>query len=174
MVVPKDFHLPSDEELTTQELNIGWPYIQAAAVFLGKRCEWFNNEFMLCRYELRDPRKCLKEGKDVTKCALEGLQDIKKHCRKEFEAHVDCVINHDPVVLDHAKCAKTKQMFDECMAKNLNLERPPFGYFCEAKVHNTSRPKPQKEKREYPDATPEPVAPPYPPSKHDGRKGFAM
>ena len=47
---------------------------------------------MLCRYELKDPRKCLKEGKDVTKCALEGLQDIKKHCRNEFEAHVNCVI----------------------------------------------------------------------------------
>lgn len=48
---------------------------------------------MLCRYELKDPRKCLKEGKDVTKCAIEGFQDIKKHCGSEFQAHVDCVIN---------------------------------------------------------------------------------
>lgn len=48
---------------------------------------------MLCRYELKDPRKCLKEGKEVTKCAIEGFQDIKKHCGSEFQAHVDCVIN---------------------------------------------------------------------------------
>lgn len=43
MVVTKNFQFPSDEELNTQEINISWPYIHAAAVFLGKRCEWFNN-----------------------------------------------------------------------------------------------------------------------------------
>lgn len=43
MGVSKDFKFPSDEEITTQELDISWPYIQAAAVFLGKKCEWFNN-----------------------------------------------------------------------------------------------------------------------------------
>lgn len=43
MTNSKNFKLPSDEELNTQELNISWPYIAAAAVFLAKRCEWFNN-----------------------------------------------------------------------------------------------------------------------------------
>ncbi|KAG6803187.1 NADH dehydrogenase [ubiquinone] 1 alpha subcomplex subunit 8 [Apis mellifera caucasica] len=172
MVVTKNFQLPSDEELNTQEINISWPYIHAAAVFLGKRCEWFNNEFMLCRYELKDPRKCLKEGKDVTKCALEGLQDIKKHCRNEFEAHVNCVIETSATGSNDQHCRKTRKIFDDCMKKNLNLERPSFGYFCEAKVHDSPRPKPSKEKTEYPDRVPEPVAPPYPPSKYQGRQGF--
>lgn len=69
-------------------------------------------------------------------------------------------------------CRKTRKIFDDCMKKNLNLERPSFGYFCEAKVHDSPRPKPPKEKTEYPDRVPEPVAPPYPPSKYQGRQGF--
>ena len=96
---------------------------------------------MLCRYELKDPRKCLKEGKEVTKCAIEGFQDIKKHCGSEFQTHVDCVINTSSTATNDQRCSKTRQVFDDCMLKNLNLERPPFGYFCEAKVHDSPRPK---------------------------------
>ncbi|XP_012175016.1 NADH dehydrogenase [ubiquinone] 1 alpha subcomplex subunit 8 [Bombus terrestris] len=174
MTNSKNFKLPSDEELNTQELNISWPYIAAAAVFLAKRCEWFNNEFMLCRYELKDPRKCLKEGKEVTKCAIEGFQDIKKHCGSEFQAHVDCVINTSSTATDDEYCSKTRQVFDDCMVKNLKLERPPFGYFCEAKVHDSPRPKPPQEERGFPDAVPQLPTPPYPPPKYSGRGGFNM
>ncbi|XP_076756524.1 NADH dehydrogenase [ubiquinone] 1 alpha subcomplex subunit 8 [Xylocopa sonorina] len=173
MVVAKDFELPSDEELNVQEINIGWAYIHAAAVFLGKKCEWYNNEFMLCRHELKDPRKCLKEGRDVTKCALEGFQDIKKHCRDVFEAHVDCVVNTSPTVTNDNLCRKTRELFDDCMLKKLNLERPPFGYFCQAKVHDSPRPKPLEEVHEYPDPIPDPSPPPFKPAKYGGRTGFS-
>ncbi|KAK1123383.1 hypothetical protein K0M31_008095 [Melipona bicolor] len=172
MTNSKIFALPSDEELNTEELSISWPYIAAAAVFLGKKCEWYHNEFMLCRYELKDPRKCLKEGKDVTKCAKEGFQEIKKHCGKEFEEHVNCVIDTSATGTDDRYCSKTRKMFDDCMLKNLNMERPPFGYFCEARVHDSPRPKPEPEPDRFTDRLPDPVAPPYPPPKYQGAAGF--
>lgn len=60
------------------------------------------------------------------------------------------------------------------MVKNLKLERPPFGYFCEAKVHDSPRPKPPQEERGFPDAVPQLPTPPYPPPKYSGRGGFNM
>ncbi|OAD52834.1 NADH dehydrogenase [ubiquinone] 1 alpha subcomplex subunit 8 [Eufriesea mexicana] len=172
MVVTKNFQFPSDEELNIQELSITWPYIRTAAAFIGKKCEWFNNEFMLCRQELKDPRKCMKEGREVTNCAINLMLDIRNHCRNEFEAHMKCAYD---LCGEHndGRCSDTQQLLDDCMLKKLNLERPPDGYFCEARVHNTSRPKPEKKKREYPDRVPDSVPPPYPPPRYMGSEGFA-
>lgn len=36
----------------------------------------------------------------------------------------------------------TQSVYDKCVLDNLNIERPPFGYFCEAKIHDSPRPKP--------------------------------
>lgn len=54
------------------------------------------------------------------------------------------------------RCRKTQAALDDCVLKNMNIERPPFGYFCEAKVHDTSRPRPppRNEPITYPDPTP--------------------
>lgn len=41
------------------------------------------------------------------------------------------------------------------MFDNIGVERPDYGYFCRAKIHETNRPKPEpKPKAVYPDATP--------------------
>ena len=40
---------------------------------------------MLCKSEVKDPRKCLQNGKDVTACGLSFLQRVKKTCRDEAE-----------------------------------------------------------------------------------------
>lgn len=36
-------------------------------------------------------------------------------------------------------CRKTQGVYDQCMLDKLNLERPSFGYFTEARVHATKR-----------------------------------
>lgn len=46
---------------------------------------------MLCKQETDDPRQCLKEGRDVTNCALDFFRKIKKNCREEFELHAKCL-----------------------------------------------------------------------------------
>lgn len=65
-------------------------------------------------------------------------------------------------------------MFDDCMLKNLNMERPPFGYFCEARVHDSPRPKPEPEPDRFTDRLPDPPAPPYAPPKYQGAAGFGL
>ena len=46
---------------------------------------------MLCREELQDPRKCIKEGKDLTNCAMNFFRKLKKTCRPEFETYTKCI-----------------------------------------------------------------------------------
>lgn len=58
------------------------------------------------------------------------------------------------------------------MLDNLNLERPPFGYFCEVKIHDSPRAKPEPPKPPvYSDWTPGlPEDAPKPPGKYGGRQ----
>lgn len=49
-------------------------------------------EFMLCREELSDPRKCIKEGKEVTNCGIEFFKKVKKSCLAEFTQYQRCLI----------------------------------------------------------------------------------
>lgn len=44
--------------------------LKAAAHHYGSQCDKPNKEFMLCRWEEKDPRKCLNEGRKVNECAL--------------------------------------------------------------------------------------------------------
>lgn len=46
---------------------------------------------MLCYSEEKDPRKCLKEGKEVTRCGVEFFQKIKSHCAEQFTQYWKCV-----------------------------------------------------------------------------------
>lgn len=68
-------------------------------------------------------------------------------------------------------CRKTQGVFDKCALDNLQIERPDYGYFCRAKVHDTKRPKPlAPEREEYPDATPGlPADYPKQPAKYGSR-----
>ena len=43
MVVTAETHLPSEEELIVQEVNLGGPALRAGAFHLGKYCEPQNN-----------------------------------------------------------------------------------------------------------------------------------
>jgi len=45
---------------------------------------------MLCKAELKDPRKCLNEGKEVTACGLEFYEKIKATCKNELETLAKC------------------------------------------------------------------------------------
>ncbi|XP_043668201.1 NADH dehydrogenase [ubiquinone] 1 alpha subcomplex subunit 8 isoform X1 [Vespula pensylvanica] len=91
MVVTEKVKLPDESELTVQEINLTYPILQAASFYVGKKCEWQSNEFMLCREEEKDARRCINEGKALTACALDFFKQLKKHCREDFEQYVRCI-----------------------------------------------------------------------------------
>lgn len=154
MVVTAETTLPTEEELTVEELNVGFPVLQAASFHMGKYCEYHNDEFILCRNEMGDIRKCVDEGKLVTACALDFFRKIKKSCYDEFTQYYNC-IDKSSGIGSFAPCRKTQAVFDGCVLNNFNIERPTYGYFCEVKIHDSKRPQPERPTRAiYPDATP--------------------
>ncbi|MGH0126558.1 UNVERIFIED_CONTAM: hypothetical protein FKN15_037849, partial [Acipenser sinensis] len=66
--VPQDFDFFS---LLNVKVNVSSAVLKAAAHHYGSQCDKANKEFMLCRWEEKDPRKCLNEGRKVNECALQ-------------------------------------------------------------------------------------------------------
>ncbi|KAK3923122.1 NADH dehydrogenase [ubiquinone] 1 alpha subcomplex subunit 8 [Frankliniella fusca] len=154
MVVTKQFQLPTEEELTVPELNVTAAAYATGAFHLGKYCEEPCKEFMLCRDELNDPRKCLAEGKQVTACGIEFFKKVKKSCLAEFTQYQKCLISSS-ADYQYAPCRKTQNVFDECVKAHLGVERPRPYYYCEPKIHDSKRPKPPPATYpKYDDATP--------------------
>ncbi|XP_044738168.1 NADH dehydrogenase [ubiquinone] 1 alpha subcomplex subunit 8 [Chrysoperla carnea] len=154
MVLTDHVSLPSDEQLTVTEINLSTSALRAGAFHVGKVCEHENNEFVLCRQELDDPRGCLAEGKVVTNCALNFFRNVKRTCADEFTQYANC-LDKSSGNFDFTRCRKTQAVYDKCVKDNLNIDRPEYGYFCRPKIHKTNRKKPEEEPiAVYPDATP--------------------
>lgn len=140
-MIPESTHLPSDEELGNLEIPLSHNYLVTSAMWLGKYCDNQCKEFMLCRSEEKDPRKCLKEGQDVTACGLEFFRKVKKTCREELEWYTKCIDFSGPPA--HFKwCRKPQAIFDKCMYES-GFERARYGHFQLLRVHETDRPKPK-------------------------------
>ncbi|KAL2298177.1 hypothetical protein Nmel_017140 [Mimus melanotis] len=69
--MPGVLRVPSLEELDVQEVAVSSSVLKAAAHHYGSQCDRPNKEFMLCRWEEKDPRKCLTEGRKVNQCAID-------------------------------------------------------------------------------------------------------
>jgi len=140
--------LPTEEELTVKEVTLGYPYLKAGANHLGKYCEPQNNEFMLCRFETDDPRKCLKDGAAVTDCTLEFFSKVKQACPAELTRYAMCLEKSD-YKLRFAECRQTGAEYNACMKEKMGMETPHFGYHALVKVHQSDRPKPAVERPAY-------------------------
>lgn len=65
---PKD--VPKVEEVGTTSAPL-----KSIAFFFGQFCKVYNDDFMLCKNENRDPEHCLLEGRRVTRCAQDLYVD---------------------------------------------------------------------------------------------------
>jgi NADH dehydrogenase (ubiquinone) 1 alpha subcomplex subunit 8 len=45
--------------------------LKSASFFIGQYCKEYNDDFMLCKNENNNPEHCLKEGRKVTRCAID-------------------------------------------------------------------------------------------------------
>ena len=50
---------------------------------------------MLCNEEEKDPRKCLREGKEVTRCGVEFYNKVRTNCAASFTKYWQCLDNAD-------------------------------------------------------------------------------
>ena len=51
----------------------------------------FLKEFMLCRSEEKDPRKCLKYNKELSKCANDFFHKVRDSCAESFTDYWKCL-----------------------------------------------------------------------------------
>lgn len=152
MVLTEDVYLPTDEELNHKEIPVTTNFMLASAMWLGKYCDNECKEYMLCRNEEQDPRKCLKDGSKVTDCGIKFFQKVKHTCGDELEWYTKC-IDYSGSEPEFKRCRDAQAIFDGCMSQK-GFERADFGYFSMLRVHHTDRPKVKRIVPLFPDSTP--------------------
>ncbi|XP_052744024.1 NADH dehydrogenase [ubiquinone] 1 alpha subcomplex subunit 8-like [Bicyclus anynana] len=177
MVITNGVKLPEFSELTVDECELSTATLMSAAPYVGKHCEAVNNEFMLCRYENKDPRPCVEIGKKVTACTMQLFKHIKDNCKLEFNQYANCIDKSSGNYTFH-NCRKTQAVFDACMDEKLCMNRPAFGYFCRARIHHSPTSPPPPEPcpcaPKVPDPTPSlPDCKPRPPARFGNRLYWA-
>lgn len=113
------------EDLDAQEVEVTSAVLMGASHHLGQYCDKDFKTFMGCRYETKDPRKCLQEGKKVTQCALEFFKKLKGSCNEPFTKHWTCLDYNNQ---EFGYCRETQKKFDACVLDKLGLE-------CNQPVH---------------------------------------
>ena len=100
------------QDLEADELDVTSAVLMGAAHHYGKHCERPNEAFMECRTDTKDPRKCLTEGREVTRCALDFFRSVKGSCNDVFTEHWTCLDDNNQ---NFRACRKTQKAFDACM-----------------------------------------------------------
>ena len=106
-------------DLDAEELNVTSAVLMGAAHHYGRHCERENEAFMECRTGTKDPRRCLAEGREVTRCALGFFRAVKASCNEAFTAHWTCLDENNQ---SFKACKKTRKAFDACMEKGNSAE----------------------------------------------------
>ncbi|KAI7902814.1 uncharacterized protein BX663DRAFT_531297 [Cokeromyces recurvatus] len=94
--------------------------LKSASFFIGQYCKEYNEDFMLCKNENNNPKHCLKEGRKVTRCAIDLITKLRENCGKEFEAHWQCLENNNQ---EFGACRVPEQTFNTCVFEKLGLEK---------------------------------------------------
>ena len=53
------------------EVGVTSAPLHSMAYAFASHCKAYSEDFMLCKNETQDPKKCLKEGRKVTRCAID-------------------------------------------------------------------------------------------------------
>ncbi|XP_053463352.1 NADH dehydrogenase [ubiquinone] 1 alpha subcomplex subunit 8-like, partial [Nycticebus coucang] len=121
-----------------EDVRVSSAVLKAAAHHYGAECDKANKEFMLCRWEDKDPRRCLEEDKLVNKPALDFFRQIKHPCAEPFTDHWTCVGYSGEQLLHH--CHKQQAKSDECVLDKLGWGRPDLGELSKVTKVKTDRP----------------------------------
>ncbi|KAJ3036025.1 hypothetical protein HDV00_003118 [Rhizophlyctis rosea] len=94
--------------------------LESMAFFFSSHCKDFNEDFMLCKNENMDPQACLKEGRKVTRCAMDLIKKLKANCEKEWTAHWQCLDEKNHMLY---RCRNDERVFNECVFNKLGLTK---------------------------------------------------
>ncbi|KAB0400962.1 hypothetical protein E2I00_015448, partial [Balaenoptera physalus] len=156
---------------SSPQVEVSSSVLKAAAHHYGAQCDKPNKEFMLCRWEEKDPRRCLEESKLVNQCALDFFRQIKQHCSEPFTEYWTC-IDYSGLQL-FRRCRKQQAKFDECVLDKLGWVRPDLGELSKVTKVKTDRPLPENpyESRARPEPNPE-MEGDLKPARHGSRLFF--
>ncbi|XP_063265742.1 NADH dehydrogenase [ubiquinone] 1 alpha subcomplex subunit 8 [Prinia subflava] len=152
--MPGVLRVPPLEELDVPEVAVSSAVLKAAAHHYGSQCDRPNKEFMLCRWEEKDPRKCLREGRQVNQCALDFFRSIRTHCAEPFTAYWTCIDHTNQHEL--RRCRKQQAAFDSCVLDKLGWVRPDLGDLSKVTKVKTDRPLPENAYHSRPRPEPNP------------------
>ncbi|KAJ8087140.1 ndufa8, NADH-ubiquinone oxidoreductase complex I 19kd subunit [Marasmius tenuissimus] len=102
------------------ELGLTSAPLKSAAFFIGAYCKDYNEDFMLCKNENRDPGHCLKEGRRVTRCATDLIAKMRENCLSQFQEHWNCLENNNQ---EYYMCRKPERSLNKCMFEKLGLTK---------------------------------------------------
>ncbi|XP_063066534.1 NADH dehydrogenase [ubiquinone] 1 alpha subcomplex subunit 8 [Engraulis encrasicolus] len=169
--MPGSVEIPTLQELNVEEVNVSSAVLKAAAHHYGSQCDKPNKEFMLCRWEEKDPRKCLEEGRKVNECALNFFRQIKGSCAESFTDYWTCLDYSSLHELRH--CRKQQQAFDGCVLEKLGWQRPELGDLSKVTKVATERPLPENPYHSRPRPEPNtPIEGQLQPAKYGSRMFF--
>ncbi|KAI8072401.1 hypothetical protein BC940DRAFT_292499 [Gongronella butleri] len=94
--------------------------LKSASFFIGTYCKDYNDDFMLCKNENNDPAHCLKEGRKVTRCAIDLIQKLRENCGQQFKEHWQCLENNNHEL---QKCRKAETALNACALDKLGLKK---------------------------------------------------
>ncbi|KAH9938071.1 NADH dehydrogenase, alpha subcomplex, subunit 8 [Fomitopsis serialis] len=120
-----------------QELGASSAPLKSAAFFLGAHCKDYNEDFMLCKAENRDPEHCLKEGRRVTRCAIDLISKMRDSCATEFEQHWNCLEKHNQ---EYYHCRKPERTLNQCMFEKFGLVKTIPGTEGKTPIHEVRNP----------------------------------
>jgi NADH dehydrogenase (ubiquinone) 1 alpha subcomplex subunit 8 len=108
----------------------------SASYFIGQKCKPYNDDFMMCKDENNGGTlECLKEGRRVTRCAIDVLKDINKYCFDEFKLHYECLEQENHRT---GHCRASESVFNQCVFNNMKLEKKIPG--VETQIHLNQNP----------------------------------
>ncbi|KAF9462001.1 hypothetical protein BDZ94DRAFT_1166681 [Collybia nuda] len=129
---PLPDHIPKVEELGATSAPL-----KSAAFFIGAYCKDYNEDFMLCKAENRDPAHCLKEGRRVTRCATDLITKMRENCLQQFEAHWNCLERNNQ---EYYHCRKPERTLNACMFEKLGLTKTIPGAPAGQPIHEVKNP----------------------------------
>ncbi|KAJ7887619.1 Ndufa8, NADH-ubiquinone oxidoreductase complex I 19kd subunit [Mycena olivaceomarginata] len=136
---------PPQEIPKVAELGTTSGPLKSAAFFIGAYCKEYNEDFMLCKAESRDPGHCLKEGRRVTRCATDLITKMRENCLAQFEAHWGCLEQNNQ---QYYRCRTQERPLNTCMFEKLGLVKvipgTPEGQKQIHEIENTTLKRQQK------------------------------